>query len=215
MFANPRPEHGARLLTPGMFARVRLPLGQPHQAVLVAERALGVDQGSKFLYVVNSENKVEYRRVKTGALQPDGMRVIEDGVKPGEWVIVSGLQLVRPNGVVSPDRTTMQAILNGVGGGSTTNEESAGESERGSCRMLIRRTKRNSQRASAKERAAPGESTEPAAPAKRDSSDAPEDRAPKRAAPSRGSNLPRDRSGLAKPSTSARLSSCVRSTSAT
>jgi multidrug efflux system membrane fusion protein len=161
VFPNPRPEHGSRLLTPGMFARVRLPMGQPHQAVLVAERALGVDQGAKFLYVVNADNKVEYRRVKTGALQPDGMRVIEEGVKPDEWVIVSGLQLARPNATVSPDKTTMQAILKGIGAGAT-----------------------NSERASA----ASGGTSHVAEPSPdRDQSPAPEDRASDRPTPARKS----------------------------
>ena len=44
-----------RLLSPGLFVRVRLPLGTPHQAVIVPERALGSDQGQKFLYVVGTE----------------------------------------------------------------------------------------------------------------------------------------------------------------
>src|SRR5262249_36741368 len=66
-----------RLFSPGMFVRVRLPIGQPHQARLVIDKAIQSDQGLKYVYVVDSENKVQYRRVTTGALQPDGMRVIE------------------------------------------------------------------------------------------------------------------------------------------
>jgi membrane fusion protein, multidrug efflux system len=111
VFHNPRPEHGTRLFTPGMFVRVRLPLGRPHEAVLVAERSLGTDQDHKFVYVVNGENKVEYRRVTTGALQPDGLRVVENGVKAGEWVIVAGLQQAQPDALVNPERTTLAELL--------------------------------------------------------------------------------------------------------
>lgn len=95
-FSNPANPLGKRLLRPGMFVRVRLPLGKPHPALLVSEKALGTDQGQKFLLVVDRKNQVEYRRVKTGPIEPDGLRVIEQGLKPGEWVIVSGLQMVRP-----------------------------------------------------------------------------------------------------------------------
>ena len=96
VFANPKPAKGVRLLSPGMFVRVRLPIGQPHPAVLVIDRAIGSDQGLKFVYVVDAKNKVQYRRVSTGALQEDGLRVITEGLKPDEWVVVGGLQQVQP-----------------------------------------------------------------------------------------------------------------------
>ena len=63
---TPKPQGGQRLLSPGMFVRIRLPLGQPHPALLVIDRAIGSDQGLKFVYVVDAENKVQYRRVTTG-----------------------------------------------------------------------------------------------------------------------------------------------------
>jgi multidrug efflux system membrane fusion protein len=130
VFDNPRPDHGTRLLTPGIFVRVRLPFGEPHQSVLVAERALGTDQDKKFLYVVNSDNKVEYRGVTTGPLQPDAMRVVETGLKAGEWVIVSGLQQARPNAEVTPERTTMSELLGG-GAGAANRAPAAGANETG------------------------------------------------------------------------------------
>ena len=80
------PEDAGRVASmPGMFVRVRLPLGQPHKAQLVIDRAIGSDQGLKFVYVVDAENKVQYRRVTTGALQEDGLRVIEP-YKPADGV---------------------------------------------------------------------------------------------------------------------------------
>ena len=89
VFPNPK-----RILVHGMFARVRLPIGEPHPAVMVPERAIGLDQGQRFVYVVNGESEVVSRKVKVGTLIK-GYRVIEEGVKEGEKVIVSGLQRVR------------------------------------------------------------------------------------------------------------------------
>jgi multidrug efflux system membrane fusion protein len=110
VFPNPRPPGGTRLLSPGMFVRIRLPIGQPHDALLVIDRAVGSDQGLKFVYVVDADHKVQYRRVTTGALQPDGLRVISDGLKPGDRVVVGGLQQVRPRMEVEPDETSMPSL---------------------------------------------------------------------------------------------------------
>jgi multidrug efflux system membrane fusion protein len=102
-FQNPKPQGGRRLMTPGMFARIRLPIGEPHSALLVADRAVGSDQGLKFVYVLDAAHKVQYRRVTTGPLQDDGLRVIEEGVGPDDWVVVGALQQVRPNMEVEPE----------------------------------------------------------------------------------------------------------------
>ncbi len=101
---------GRRLLSPGMFVRVQLPIGQPHPALLVIDRAVGFDQGLKFVYVLDAENKVQYRRVTTGSLQEDGLRVIEEGLHPDDWVIVGGLQQVRPRMQIDPDRIAMPQL---------------------------------------------------------------------------------------------------------
>ncbi len=93
-------------LSPGFFARVRVPVGPPHKALLVSDRALDSDQGLKILYVVNDKNEVVSRPVRVGALH-DGLRAIEDGLKPGERVIVNGLQLVRPGITVEPKLVDM------------------------------------------------------------------------------------------------------------
>jgi multidrug efflux system membrane fusion protein len=110
VFANPLPKNGARLLSPGMFVRIRLPIGQPHHALLVIDRAIGSDQGLKYVYVIDADNKAQYRRVTTGPLQPDGLRVIEEGLKPDEWVVVGALQQVRPRQVVRPDQVDMPTL---------------------------------------------------------------------------------------------------------
>jgi len=111
VFPNPKPPGGTRLLSPGMFVRIRLPIGEPHPAVLVIDRAISSDQGIKFVYVVDKENKVQYRRVTTTSLQEDGLRVVTDGLKPDEWVVVAGLQQVRPRVTIHPEQGPMPALV--------------------------------------------------------------------------------------------------------
>lgn len=117
VFANPVLENShRRLLRPGMFVRIRLPLGQPHPALLVAERALQSDQGQKYLLVIeqlsaDGKGVVRYRRVKTGPLQDDGLRVIESGeLKESDWVITRGLQMVRPKMEVMTEKAPMPVL---------------------------------------------------------------------------------------------------------
>jgi multidrug efflux system membrane fusion protein len=110
VFQNPKPNGGTRLLSPGMFVRIRLPIGDPHPALLVIDRAVGSDQGLKFVYVVDSKDTVQYRRVTTGALQEDGMRVIETGLQPDDWVVTGGILQVRPRSVVRPEKVPMPTL---------------------------------------------------------------------------------------------------------
>lgn len=91
-----------RLLSPGLFVRIRLPIGEPHDALVVPEEALGTDQGRKFLYVIDEHDIAQYRPVEVGSVYGEGMRVISDGLKPGERVVVNGLQRVRPGNPVTP-----------------------------------------------------------------------------------------------------------------
>jgi RND family efflux transporter MFP subunit len=109
VFANPKSAAGTRRLTPGLFTRVQVPIGYPYKALLVAERAVGTDQGQKYLYVVDAKNEVQYRRVKLGTLEGE-MRVISEGLKPGERVIVRGLQRVRPGVTVQPTSVDMTSF---------------------------------------------------------------------------------------------------------
>jgi RND family efflux transporter MFP subunit len=94
------------VLSPGISVRVRVPLGEKQKSMLVADTAVGTDQGEKFLFVVNDKNVVEQRPVRLGPLR-DKMRVVESGVKPGEWIVVRGLQRIRPGDVVEPTRVAM------------------------------------------------------------------------------------------------------------
>jgi multidrug efflux system membrane fusion protein len=94
------------VLLPGLFVRVRVPIGKPYQGMQVTERALGSDQGQRYLLVVNDKNVVEYRPVTVGTLQ-NGLRVITAGVSAKDQVIVNGLQRVRPGLTVKPVQTAM------------------------------------------------------------------------------------------------------------
>jgi RND family efflux transporter MFP subunit len=112
-FANPKPEKGERFLDAGLFARVRVPIGDPKPVLLVTERAIGTDQGQKFLYIVDDQNEVAFRPVQLGAIH-DGLRVIVEGVTAGERVIIDGLQRVRPGSVVQPKRGDMLSRPGGI-----------------------------------------------------------------------------------------------------
>ena len=109
VFPNAAPKNGDRLLSPGMFVRIRLPIGQPHPALLVIDRAIATDQGLKYVYVLGADNKAEYRRITTGPLQPDGLRVV-DGLSANDWVLVGGQQQVRPKMQIRPDQVAMPTI---------------------------------------------------------------------------------------------------------
>jgi RND family efflux transporter MFP subunit len=100
-----------QFLRPGLFARVRVPVGEPHAALLVTERALATNQGQKYLYVVNDKNEVVYRPVTVGGTD-GGLRIIQDGLKPGERIIIDGVLRVRPGAVVDPKPGQMDASSN-------------------------------------------------------------------------------------------------------
>ena len=132
VFPNPRSPKGTRLLKPGMFVRIRLPMGQPHPALLMIDRAIASDQGLKYVYVLDAENKAQYRRITTGALQQDGLRVVE-GLRPDDWVVVGGLQQVRPRIQIRPDKVpmpTLGPIQTGRQGDSQTRRQENSQTRR-------------------------------------------------------------------------------------
>ena len=89
------------LLSPGLFVRVRIPSGEPYEAVLIPERSVASDQGQKYVVVVQKDNTAEFRPVGLGPLY-EGMQVIRNGLKAGETVVVDGLLKVRPGQKVDP-----------------------------------------------------------------------------------------------------------------
>lgn len=92
--------------TPGLFARLQLAGASERSVVMTPDRALGTDQSKKFLLIVGENNVAGYREVLPGPLY-DGMRVIESGLKPGELVIVDGLQRTRPGMPVAPEKLAL------------------------------------------------------------------------------------------------------------
>lgn len=98
------------LFTPGLYARIRLSSGQPQPRLLIDDRAVGTDLGNQFVYVVDAQHKVEYRKVDTGPLAY-GLRVVDSGLKPGDVVVVNGLQRVRPGVEVNPKQVAMDHRL--------------------------------------------------------------------------------------------------------
>ena len=97
------------VLVPGLFARLRMPIGNQDNALLVSERAIGADQSGNYLLTVTSENTVEKRPIRMGQLV-DGLRVIEEGLQPGESVIVKGVQRARPGAKVDPEQIDMKTL---------------------------------------------------------------------------------------------------------
>jgi RND family efflux transporter MFP subunit len=95
----PNPDH---LLLPGRYVRVRVPVGAQTEAMLLPEAAVMTDQGQKVVFVVNAENKVEARVVRLGPTAR-GLRVVSEGLKPDERVVIKGMQRVRPGVKVEPE----------------------------------------------------------------------------------------------------------------
>lgn len=105
VFPNP-----GGILLPGLFVRLRIPIGKPYSALVVSERALGSDQGQRYLLTVNPKQEVEYHAVSVGTLQ-NGLRVITRGISGNDWVIVRGIQRVRPGATVTTQRVEMESLL--------------------------------------------------------------------------------------------------------
>jgi membrane fusion protein, multidrug efflux system len=112
VFTNPD-----RDLTPGLFVRLRLAGNGSHRSVLVEDEAIGTDLDKRFVYVVGADQHVEYRAVTLGPLV-DGLRVVRSGLSPGELVVVSGLQRVRPGVPVEPVIRTAGSTPNGGDAGA-------------------------------------------------------------------------------------------------
>ncbi|MCI0453548.1 MAG: efflux RND transporter periplasmic adaptor subunit [Candidatus Dadabacteria bacterium] len=90
-------------LTPGLFARIRIPGSGKYNAILLPDEAIGSDQSQRFVMIVNKENTTEYRKVELGPIV-NGLRIIREGLKPEDWVIVKGVQRVMPGVKVDPQK---------------------------------------------------------------------------------------------------------------
>ena len=106
-FHNPRPATGMPVLWPGMSVEVRMPIGVPGKAMLIAERAIGADLDQKYVYILNAKNQPEKRMVKLGTTF-EGLQVVEEGLKPSDEVIVVGQQnALRPNVTIEKETVKM------------------------------------------------------------------------------------------------------------
>jgi multidrug efflux system membrane fusion protein len=82
-------------LTPGLFVRLRLPGTVRYRGVLIEDRAVGTDLDRRYVFVVGADKKIESRTVTLGPVV-DGLRVVRKGLAAGEFVVVNGLQRIRP-----------------------------------------------------------------------------------------------------------------------
>ncbi|MEN9756418.1 MAG: hypothetical protein RL755_605 [Pseudomonadota bacterium] len=90
------------LLRPGFFARMRVQSQAPYQALLLPDKAIGTDQSQHFVWVVKENNQVEYRKVTLG-MRDNNLRVIREGVNAQEWIVIDGVQKLRPNTQVNAE----------------------------------------------------------------------------------------------------------------
>ena len=86
-------------LTPGLFAKIKLETGTPQAKVLISDQSIGADQDRRYVLAVDKDDKTQYRSVELGPVV-DGLRVIEQGLQPGERIVVKGL--VRPGMQITP-----------------------------------------------------------------------------------------------------------------
>jgi RND family efflux transporter MFP subunit len=97
-----------RVLLPGYFVRVRVPVDQQKDALLVPDTALGSDQGGRYLLVLNGDDTVEQRKVQIGPVD-NGLRVIESGLKPDDRVVIAGLLRAIPGQKVDPQMQKIES----------------------------------------------------------------------------------------------------------
>lgn len=95
-------------LLPGLFVRVRTPVGHLDKAVLISNAAIGTSQEGPYVLVVGADNVVQRKVIKTGDRQGQ-LRIVESGLDPGDWVVIEGIQRAFPGAKVEPQRTTLTA----------------------------------------------------------------------------------------------------------
>ncbi len=108
VFANPN-----GIFAPGLFVRIRLVGHDTREAVLIDDRAVGTDLGKKFVMVLQPDSTVDYRSVTLGS-EVNGMRIVKDGLQPGDVIVVNGLQRVRPGATVAATKVEMSSDHNSL-----------------------------------------------------------------------------------------------------
>jgi RND family efflux transporter MFP subunit len=100
VFSNPD-----NVLTPGMFGRIRVPGSPAYQGLVVPDASVGSEQVRKFVFVVGADNKAAVRYVTLGPLLDNNLRVIKEGLKADDRVIVNGMARIRPSQNVKPEES--------------------------------------------------------------------------------------------------------------
>ena len=95
-----------QLLSPGLFARVRIHGGSPHPALLIPGRAIGTDQDQQFVWVVKPDGLVDYRKIKPG-IQFGSFRTVLEGLSVDDQIVVDGLPKVRPGVKVQAEKISV------------------------------------------------------------------------------------------------------------
>jgi membrane fusion protein (multidrug efflux system) len=108
----------AKILRPGMFARIRVDLGARANSILVPERSVAELQGKNFVWVIGTDNKATQRSVKVGGQYGENL-LIQEGLKPEERIVVEGLQKVREGELVNPMTAAQMAQAAGAQASTT------------------------------------------------------------------------------------------------
>jgi multidrug efflux pump subunit AcrA (membrane-fusion protein) len=87
---------------------VQLLVSGEYSAILIEDRAVNTDQDQKYVLLLGANNQIEYRKVKLGRVI-EGLRIVREGLKPGDVIVVNGAQRVHPGVTVAPQRVTMGA----------------------------------------------------------------------------------------------------------
>jgi multidrug efflux system membrane fusion protein len=94
------------LLSPGFFARLRIRGNAPYQALLLPDRVIGTDMADRFVWVMNQDQKVSQHKVVIGKKVGD-LRVIKQGLQASEWVVIEGVQKLKPDSSIEPEKITL------------------------------------------------------------------------------------------------------------
>lgn len=96
-------ENADEFLTPGLFARVRVPISGEKETLLIPDEAVGADQALRFVWVIGEDNTAERRTLQLGP-RHEGLRVVRSGLQPDERIVIRGIQFVRPGATVNPQQ---------------------------------------------------------------------------------------------------------------
>ncbi len=123
---NPTDKNGNRFIVPGLFVRVRLPIGDPHSALMIREQAMVTDQGRKTVFVIGDKSDKDgkpvlnekgepvqvtmVRDIGTPGVLRDGYREVQKGIEPGDKIVVSGMQRLRPGAEVKGEKYDEKAM---------------------------------------------------------------------------------------------------------